>query len=487
MSCVSDLISQAIHLHKSGRVSEAQAVYEQVLQIDPENFDALHLLGVVAEQNGDHERSAQLIEQAIRMHPHHPSAYNNLGNAFKSMRRFDEAISAYQVAVRLRPDFPDALSNLGVALQAIGRSEEAFRCHERALALLPGSAEVHCNMGCTLQEMGRFDEAISRYNQAIHINSAYANAYWNKALALLLLGRYSEGWEAYEWRWRWDGFSTPRRKYAQPLWLGKDDLTGKSILLYPEQGYGDIIQFSRYARLVKQRGALVFLEAPASLHGVLSTLGGIDKLLLPGTEPAWFDFQCPLLSLPLAFKTTPNNIPLSNAYLREDPGKAAQWSARLGPKLRPRIGLVWSGSIGHKNDHNRSIPLALMQAHLPKQFDYLSLQKDVREADRSALECSDITHLGDEIQDFADTAALCHLVDLVVSVDTSVAHLAGALGKPTWLLLPTVPDWRWGLTGARTAWYDSVTLFRRGPEAGWTQVLSDLASDLQATKLIKNS
>ena len=314
------------------------------------------------------------------------------------------------------------------------------------------------------------------------LKPGYAEACWNKSLALLVTGDFKPGWELYEWRWKAETLTTVyERLFSQPLWLGKDPLAGKTILLHSEQGMGDTIQFCRYARLVAGLGARVILEIDASLVGLFQNLEGADLVIARGTPLPPFDCHCPLMSLPLAFRTDLETIPAAVPYLEVGKDRLAKWGARLGEKRAPRVGLVWSGRVLHKNDHNRSLGLAELISHLPAGCQYLSLQKEIRDMDRPVLAShGGILHFEDELVDFGDTAALCELMDVVVSVDTSVAHLAGALGRPVWILLPYMPDWRWLLDRADSPWYPSARLYRQERTGEWSGVLERVQADLLA-------
>ena len=301
----------------------------------------------------------------------------------------------------------------------------------------------------------------------------------DKVLALLLSGQFDEGWRLYEYGWQGSQQRGTPRTYPQPLWLGTDPLVGKTILLHSEQGLGDTLQFCRYVRLVQARGARVMMEVPAPLLPLLESLEGVDEFIVQGQPLPDFDCHCPLMSLPLAFKTDINTIPCPEPYLRSDSAKVAQWKTKLGAKTKPRIGIVWSGRREHRNDHNRSVALLDLMAHLPQAFDYVCLQQEIREADQKALNTSGIQFFGGELKDFSDTAALCDVMDLVISVDTSVAHLAAALGKTTWVLLPYVPDWRWLLDRLDSPWYASVKLWRQQEDRQWGSVLSHIANELR--------
>jgi hypothetical protein len=273
-----------------------------------------------------------------------------------------------------------------------------------------------------------------------------------------------------------------RRDFVQPLWLGEAPLQGKTILLHSEQGLGDTIQFSRYASLVAKSGTQVLLEVQKPLVGILKGLEGVSQAFAQGEPLPAFDYHCPLLSLPLALRTTLKTIPADIPYIKAGQRELEVWSNRLGRKTKPRIGLAWSGSPTHKKDHNRNIEVASLLPHLPNGCEYFALQKDVREHDKAALSQSVVRYFGEELKDFRDTAALCELVDLVVSVDTSIAHLGGALGKPTWILLPYPPDWRWLLNRSDSPWYPTVKLYRQSSNMKWGSVLESMRHDLMLMK-----
>jgi len=329
------------------------------------------------------------------------------------------------------------------------------------------------------RDLKQFDAAVTSFDKAIDLKPDFAEAYWNKSLTLLLTGDFDQGWRLYEWRWEREFPTSPIRNFQQPLWLGNETLAGKTILLHAEQGLGDTIQFSRYASLVADLGAHVIMEVAKPLLGLFAGLAGVSRLIAKGSPLPVFDYHCPLLSLPLAFKTELGSIPFPQQYLHVDASRLEQWSQTLGEKTRPRVGLVWSGSTTLINDHNRSIPLSLLIPQLPPDYQYVSLQKEVRDNDRPILQAStDILHFGDELSDFSDTAALCELMDVVISVDTSVAHLSGALGRPTWVLLPFVPEWRWLLDRDDSPWYASMKLYRQNTAGDWDSVFARVRADL---------
>ena len=362
-------------------------------------------------------------------------------------------------------------------LGILKRAEEAIIDHDKAININKGYFEAYSNKGNALLDLLRLKEAIESYDIAISINLDFAQAYFNKSYALLLSAEFEKGLQLYEWRWK-SSLKNAYRNFTQPLWLGIESLANKTILLHAEQGLGDTIQFCRYVTLVKKLGARVLLEVPQFLMELLDNFEGVDVLLEKGKQLADFDYQCPLLSLPLAFKTDLNSIPSPTPYLQSNAEKIMVWNQRLGAKSKHRIGLVWSGSTIHTNDHNRSLALADLINYLPPNFEYVSLQKEVRDSDKDVLANTDIKNYSQQLIDFTDTAALCDLMDMVISVDTSVAHLAAALGKPTWIILPYKPDWRWMLDREDSPWYESVKLYRQGEDRQWEPVLERVATDL---------
>lgn len=361
------------------------------------------------------------------------------------------------------------------------RPDESLRHFDQAIAYKPGFPEAHCNRGVALLQLNRLDEALESLDRAIQLDPKLAGAHWNKSLLLLLTGDYTQGFREHEWRWLNDQIPVfkEKREFRKPLWLGNEPLPGKTILLHAEQGFGDTIQFSRYARLVTALGAKVILEVPAALEKLMHTLHCTSSIIVKGEPLPDFDFHCPLMSLPLAFGTTLESIPFSEGYLTASEAAIAQWNKKLGGKMPPRIGLAWSGNPMHKNDRNRSVQLAELAEHLPREFDYVCLQKNLSDSDLEYLESSrSIRNFGDALVDYSDTAALCEHMDLVISVDTSIAHLAGALGKKVWVLLPHRPDWRWLLNRRTSPWYQSAALYRQQRRADWSNVFAEMKRDL---------
>ncbi|NTW52421.1 MAG: tetratricopeptide repeat protein [Chlorobiaceae bacterium] len=505
--------NRGVVLQELRRFNEAIASYSKAIAIKPDYHEACYRRGVALQELKQFDEALASFDQATAIKPDFAEAWSNQGNALQELKRIDQALACYDRAIAVKPDYHEAYYNRGVALKELKRIDDALESYHNAIAIKPDYYEAYYNRGNALQEAKQFvgalesfrkaiaikpdyheaysnlgilfeelkqlDQALGCFDKAIAIKPDYTNAYWNKSLTLLLGGNFRAGWELYEWRWINDQFISPRREFIQPLWLGKLPIDGKTILLHSEQGLGDTLQLCRYIPMVAALGARVIFEVEESLIGLLNDLPGISEAVAKGAVLPDFDYHCPLLSLPLAFRTDLETIPGSRKYLNSDPLKVAQWSRRLGEKKRARAGLVWSGNARHTKDHNRSIPLSTMIGRLPEGFTYVCLQKEVREIDRVTLESNpDILHFGDELNDFTDTAALCDLMDLVISVDTSVAHLNGALGNPTWVLLPYSPDWRWMLDRNDSPWYPSMRLFRQPGPDDWESVFMELNSAL---------
>ena len=350
--------------------------------------------------------------------------------------------------------------------------------YERALNIQPAYHEALIVRSAALLDLKRPDEALASYVRALKVRPDFAEVRWNEALCRLMLGEFELGWQKYEWRWKTTSFVPSLRNFPQPLWLGKEPLGGKTILLHAEQGLGDTIQFCRYARQVVALGARVVLEVQPALKSLLQGLEGVSLLLGRGARLPDFDYHCPLMSLPLAFEADLSNISAA-AYLQSEPAKRHHWQARLGPASKTRIGLAWSGSTRHTNDHNRSLSLQQLTPLISDEAQYYCLQKELRPADLAVLaKTPGIEYLGDSLKDFSDTAAVVELMDVVITVDTSVAHLAGAMGKEVWILLPFSPDWRWLLERSDSPWYGSARLFRQTALDDWAGVLGQVQEAL---------
>jgi len=472
------LFNRGVTLHELKRFDLALASYDQALAARPDYAEALSNRGDVLRQLGRLQDALESYDRALTVLPGYAEAHSDRGNVLKALRRFDDAVASYDGALRLRPDYPEALSNRAVSLQALDRLDEALESCDRALALRADSVEALTNRASVLQELRRFDEALASYDSAAALAPDDVLAQMNRAFLLLLTGDFAKGWPAYEWRRKLPSWL--ERGFTQPEWSG-EDIAGKRLLLHAEQGFGDTIQFARYAALAATRSADVVLEVQPSLEPLLSGLFGVEVIAAGRDHFPAFDLHCPLLSLPYRFATTPETIPGGVPYIVAPANRIAAWESRL-PADGLRIGLAWSGHPDNVRDHERSIPFA----RLAPLFDipgarFVSLQKDIRATDADDVSrCGNLIDLRHELRDFADTAAVIAQLDLVITVDTAVAHLAGAMGKPVWMLLPRVPDFRWLLDRATSPWYPSARLFRKGQMDSWNDVIAGVTSELAA-------
>jgi tetratricopeptide (TPR) repeat protein len=468
-------------LQKLKRYPEAILYYELAIKNQSDFVDAYISHGDILHELKRFEEALVSYQNALNFKPKFAEVYCAIGDTLNELKRFDDALISYDRAIAFKPEYAEAHGKRGyILINEFKRLEDGLSNYDQAIDLKPDYVKVIYNRAVCLQELKRYDEAIAGYQKAIAIHPDYTEAHWNLSLVQLLLGNFNEGWLEYEWRSKSEEVNlfAGIRSFDQPLWLGKEPLKDKTILLYAEQGLGDTLQFCRYVPLVSALGAKVILEVHPSLVPLLYDLDGVSQIIAKDSKLPEFDYQCPLLSLPLAFKTTLETIPSSPSYITSNQNKVAIWQAQLGEKTKPRIGLVWSGSTTHKNDHNRSLTLARLLPYLSPSYEYISLQKEVRDIDQELLnKCEIIKQFGDQLQDFTDTAALCGLMDLVISVDSSVAHLAAAMGISTWVLLPYNPDWRWLLNRDDSPWYHSVKLYRQPLVDDWNSVLEKIQAD----------
>lgn len=473
------LSNRAFGLLKLNRPREALEACDKALAIKQDYAEAHYNRGAALTALKHPQEAVASYERAVALKPDYAEAYHDRGNALLTgLNRPEEALASYDSAISIKPNYAEAYHNRAAALTRLNRFEEAVNSCDRALALKPDLAEAHYHRGSVLTELNCLHEALASYDRALAIKPDLAEASFNKSILKLLHGEYEEGWQLYEWRWKTRQFSIVRN-FTQGLWLGNESIVGKTLLIYPEQGLGDYIQFCRYAQLAQELDANIVLEVPPPLISLISTLPGHFKLVEQGQPLPQFDLRCPLMSLPFAFKTTLASIPGKVPYLYANDERQSNWRSRLGAKKRARVGLVWSGSSRHHNDRNRSIPLALLQPILSLPLEFHSLQQEIRAGDASLLEKFNNVQLHHEhLIDFSDTAALILEMDVVITVDTAVAHLAGALGTKVWILLPCVPDYRWLLRITHSRWYPSAVLFRQEAIGDWRGPVGEIAARL---------
>ena len=476
---ISFLTSEAFKYHQEGNLKEAKNIYEQILKHKPNHFDALQLLGILYGQINKKDKAIKLLELALQIKPDDAATLNNYGVILTEVNRTNDSYEVLDKATNIKPDYAEAYSNKGNTLKLLEKYDDAVKAYSKAIQLKPNYAEAYNNRGVIYKELSQMNLALKDLKKAISLKPDYPEANSTMGVTLLLTGNFSKGWEQYEWRWKDLSDPSVIRSFKQPLWDGKKSLKDKSILLYSEQGLGDTIQFSRYILLIKALGAKVILETHKELLNIVGSIDSNITVILMGQTLPHFDFQCPLLSLPLKFGTGLKNIPSPNRYICADKRIVPKWKKKIGSQKKPLIGLAWEGNPLHKNDYNRSILLAELIPHLPKKYEYIGLQKDIRESNLKTLKRSSmIDNLIDKNVSMDDTAAIIENLDIVISVDTSVAHLSASMGKPTWILLPFVPDWRWLLNRNDSPWYKSVKLFRQEKRGNWELVFKDLNKKL---------
>jgi len=461
---------------------EALADFDRAVAIKPDFAEAFNNRGNALRDLNRFDDALSSYERAIALRPDNADAFNNRGNVLKDLKRFEAALASFDHALTLKPDFARAYYNRGTTLFLLKQFEEAHADLSKAVTLDPTRAEALYNRGTTLKEFKRIDEAVADFDQAISLKPDYADALWSRAMCRLLVGRYREGWVDYEWRWQTGQMVSDKRVFKQRQWRGNTDISGKTILLHTEQGLGDTIMSARYIPCVVGAGARVVLDVPPQVIPLLAQIPGVAEIVTKDQLLPSFDVHCPMMSLPAAFATTLETIPSNVPYLFAPPDYVEKWAHRLPKSTMLRIGVNWAGNPQFVHDAERSIGLRPLLPLLSRpDVQYVSLQKDLREGDADVLRANpQITHVGDAIDDLGDTAAIIASLDLVISSDTSVVHLAGALDKPVWILLQFVPDWRWLLDREDCPWYPSARLYRQRVRNNWAPVVSEVGQALSA-------
>lgn len=517
------LLQAGLSALQQGRVEEASSAFQAILRQDPDDALAHHMVGLMALQAGRLEAGVESLRRSISLDHTDPAAYANLGNGLRDLGRTDEALQVYATALALAPTLLNALNDRAILFARLDRFEEALADYDRALALngqvaflhshravilrllgrhadaLEGCAEAlrldpryadaHLNRATVLAELGRYEEAIADYEVCFARDPRRTEALFHSAMAYLALGDYERGWERYETRLSLRGRRrvAPEVAFAQPAWRGETPLEGKTILLHSEQGLGDTLQFCRYANLAKAKGASVILQVEAPLVRLLSTLEGAERVVAKGDDLPDFDLHASIMSLPRCFRTTLDTVPSGVPYLRAEPDKVAAWARWLGDGRRPRVGLAWSGAApAHQPELiRRNIPLQMLAPLARVGVDFVSLQKGEAEGELAALAAAgwdgpDLLDPAADLHDFSDTAALIENLDLVITVDTAVAHLAGALGKPVWILNRFDNCWRWMRGRSDNPWHPTARLFRQPTFGDWAPVVQEVAEALCA-------
>ena len=517
-------------LQNRGENDEAIEAYTRALSLNPNYAEAYNNLGVALFNKGEIHQAIEVFIKALSIDPNYADAYYNLGNALQDTHKIDHAITAYEKALLLNPNYVDDYNNLGVALRAQGKMEEAVEIFTKALSIDPQHAGVYNNFGTVLKAQGKLDKAIEAYTKALSLNPNYVDAYnnlgnalhdkglideameayakalslnpdhkdasWNQSLSLLLSGNLLEGFKLYEYRWDVEGsLKKFRRNFSQPLWLGEEDIRGKTVLIHSEQGLGDTLQFCRYIEMVANLGAHVIFEVQKPLTRLFQNFKGVSTLIEKGLPIPAFDYHCPLLSLPCAFHTSLTSVPDKNPYIEVERTFVDHWKEKLGESRALRVGLVWNGGFRANQpdlwytNNRRNIPLELIVKLNRADVDFYSLQKgepaegELKRRSHELWKSDNLFNYMDDVEDFADTAGLISQLDLIIAVDTSTAHLAAAMGKPVWLLNRFDTCWRWMLHREDSPWYPTLTLFRQSSFGDWEGVIQNVRDRLDALVL----
>ncbi|MHB8272132.1 tetratricopeptide repeat protein [Bradyrhizobium sp.] len=476
-------VGRGTTLANMGRPEDALSSYREALKLDPRHSDAAFRCGLLLITLNRLEEAISYFNQCDELYPNYAVVLQHRAGALHNLERFEDALTDNRRAYALNPMSPDICNNIGASLQCLRRDEEAILWFDRAIGMRPNFATALMNKASSLSQMRRIEEAAAIYHHVKTFDPDNADAEWNMSFLHLLTGNFEAGWTEREVRWKTQMRPAHYPSFSQPRWLGRDSVEGKTILIHSDEGLGDTIQFARYIPMLAARGARVVLVVEGALHPLLSGLPGVAECLtIPAQSLPAFDLHCAIGSLAMAFGTRLDTIPSPTSYLPALPPERVQaWEQRLqerqatGKKLR--VGLVWSGNPNQANDHNRSIPLRMFSRLLDTEVSFFSLQKDPRPEDQALLEQTDVI-VASDFPDFAETAALVSCLDLVITVCTSVAHLAGALGRPTWILLPYFPDYRWLLDRDDSPWYATARLFRQTETRDWGEVLDRVRSEL---------
>ena len=451
----------------------------RAIAADPLAAAPRYSLGRIFEVRGEPGEAEAAYREALRLAPNHAKAHNNLGCVLHMQGRLDEALACYRRALELAPYLPEANQNYGSIVRDAAALEQAVAGYRRHLAAHPGDALAFNNLGNTLREAGRYEEALAAFDSAVRLDPKFAEARFSRSFVLLLLGKYLEGWRDYEWRAGTASFGAPARRFRQPMWDGRRQ-PGSTILLHAEQGFGDTLQFVRYAPLVAAQCGTLALECQPELKELLRSLPGVRTIVAQGEALPEFDFHLPLMSLPAVFRTTLETVPWHGPYVRADPLRVSAWRAAVGDRGAPKVGIAWAGRPQQWDDRKRSMDLAAL-APLAQVSGarFVSLQVGPAASQAAAPPAGMALYdAAGRLHDFADTAALVACLDLVITADTSVAHLGGAMGVPTWVLVARAPDWRYHLERTDNPWYPSMRLFRQARDGDWSEPVRAAADEL---------
>ncbi|MFZ6653631.1 tetratricopeptide repeat protein [Undibacterium sp. TJN19] len=466
---------------EQGKLLEAEAYLGQALQINPLNGDAHFMLAGIAMSKGDTKTAIDGYLQAVKIDPQLCFAHKELCVAYLQTGNLLKAEEAATRGLEFFPDFDELHFFMGILHYSQNRYKKAHESFERALALECNTSDLHYNYGLTLQALNRLDEALYHFEKAVNLSQGNVTEIrFNESICHLLMGDFDRGLKKYELRWQTKAMHEKEALFTQPKWLGEQSLDGKTLLIVAEQGYGDVIQFIRYTNLAIAQGAKILLMLFDPLAPLMQQLAGGSKILSINDPLPHFDYYCPVMSLPLAFKTTLDTIPAFSSYLHADPKLTSEWQETLGESRKLKIGIAWSGNPMHVNDKNRSMELQKILPLFDNEELFVCVQKEILPSEQTVLSnLKNARHYGEKMPDFASTAALINALDLIICVDTSSAHLAAAMGKTVWLMLPFHPDWRWLLERDTSPWYPSMRLFRQQSIGDWESVIYQVNKELE--------
>ena len=503
----------ANQLLNHGRLNESKKILTELLSENPSDHVATHMFGLLAKKNKQWKLAIAFFTRAIDTNGNYFASYLERGLVNRKLGNLSNSISDFSAALKIEPLSFEALNNRGITFCQEGNSAQAIEDFSKAIALKPNCTQTYFNRGLAKRLFGHTSAALDDYTRSIALDSKnyralnnramlhrdlknfdkairdldaclsvqpnFSEALWNKSLTLLLMGKHDLGWELYESRWSTPEFKSKVRHFSSPLWLGENSLKNKTILIHSEQGLGDTLQFCRYINLFRNLSCTVLLEVERPLVTIMRSLLPKKNIFQKGTQLPEFDYHCPMMSLPLAFKTIGIPYLENGPYLKPSASAVARWSGVLGRNNKTRIGLAWRGNPNHVKNNMRSIKLRELVPLLSPRFDWISLEINPSEEEKDLMqECGFITNFGQEIGDFLSTSALCRNLHAVVSVDTSIAHLAGSIGTLVHLMLPYVPDFRWQHSGRSTHWYPNMVLHRQDADRDWGPIIRDVNNAL---------
>jgi Flp pilus assembly protein TadD len=476
MASVNKLLCRAFEAYRAGRIEEAEAICRKLVPLAPHEGQVSFLLGMCLRRTGRGTEAAEWLQRAAKLQPRSPEVFNGLGSVYSDLRDYPRAAECFARAIEINPRYADAHYNMGNACQRMREYDKALGCYQNALRLNPRDHEAWTNLGNFHKQLNQFAPALAAYERALQLQPDFALAHWNRAIALLMAGRLREGFQEYEWRWRMNSPIFVPRSFSQPLWNGQP-IREKSLFIHAEQGMGDAIQFVRYLRLVRPHAARIILETPVPLKSLFEQASCADLVVALGEAPPPFDFHIPLMSLPRLCQTDLETIPNGVPYL---PAPACVDFPAV-PSGHLKVGLTWAGNLSSEDLADRSIRLEELAPlfEIPGVI-FFGLQAPMPPRDEPvARALPNLLNLGPHLSDFRRTAAVIGQMDLILSVDTAVAHLAGALGKPVWTLLMHSPDWRWFLDRADSPWYPTMRLFRQTERGQWAPPILRMAQELR--------